>query len=63
MVLTIEGRDTLDEGPTEGLFAGGSIDFRAEVGAVVVPETDLPERADKPSCFVGDLVGDLNQSV
>lgn len=37
------------------------MDFRDVVGAVVPPEIDLPE-VDEPSCFVGDLFGDFDQS-
>lgn len=61
MVLTIEGRGTLGGRPIEVRFVGGSMDFRAAVGAVVVPAVDLPEM-DEPSCLVGDLFGDLDQS-
>ena len=63
MVLTIEGRETLGVGPIEVRFAGGSMDFRAVVGVVVVPDVGLPEMVDEPSCLVGDLFGDLEQSV
>lgn len=38
------------------------MDFRAVFGAVVVPGIDLPEEVDEPSCLVGDLLGDLDQS-
>lgn len=37
------------------------MDFRAVVGAVVAPGVDLLEE-EEPSCLVGDLFGDLNQS-
>lgn len=58
----IEGRGALGGRPIEVRFVGGSIDFRAVVGAVVVPGADLPEDVDEPSCLVGDLFGDLDQS-
>lgn len=38
------------------------MNFRAVFGAVVVPGIDLPEEVDEPSCLVGDLLGDLDQS-
>ncbi len=55
----MEGRGVLCVGPIEGRFVGESIDFRAVVGAVLVPRVDLPDTVDEPSCLVGDLVGDL----
>ena len=63
MVLAIEGREALGVGPIEVRFAGGSIEFRAVVGVVVVPDEGLPDMVDEPSCLVGDLFGDLDQSV
>ena len=62
MVLDMEGREALGGGPIDVRFVGGSMDFRAVFGAVV-PDVDLPEMVDGPSCLVGDLVGDLDQSV
>lgn len=62
IVPAIEGRGALGGGPIEVRFVGGSMDFRAVVGAVVVPGVDLPEELDEPSCLVGDLFGDLDQS-
>ena len=63
MVPAIEGRGALCGGPIEVRFVGGSMDFRAVVGAAVVPGVDLPEELDEPGCLVGDLFGDLDQSV
>lgn len=62
MVPAIEGRGALGGGPIEVRFEGGSMDFRAVVGAVVVPGVDLPEEVDEPGCLVGDLSGDLDRS-
>lgn len=62
-MLAIEGRDALGAGPIDARFVGEMIDFRAVVGAVVFPEIDLLEELDETSCLVGDLFGDLNQSV
>lgn len=56
MVPAIEGRGALGGGPIEVRFVGGSMDFRAVVGAVV------GSRVIEVSCLVGDLFGDLNQS-
>lgn len=63
MVPAIEDRGALGGGPITFLFVGGSMDFRAVAGAVVVPDVDLPEEVDEPACLVGDLFGDLDQSV
>lgn len=38
------------------------MDFRAVVGAFVIPGVDLPEEVDEPSCLVGDFSGDLGRS-
>ena len=62
MVPAIEGRGALGGGPIEVRFVGGSMDFRAVVEAAVVTEVDLPKELDEPSCLVGDLFGDLDQS-
>ncbi len=59
----IECRGVLCVGPIEGRFVGESMDFRAVVGAVLVPGVELSEIVDEPSCLVGDLVGDFGQSV
>ena len=59
MVPAMEGRGALGGGPIEVRFVGGSMDFRAVVGAVVVPGVDLPEKVVEPGCLVGDLSGDL----
>ena len=58
----MEGRDALGGGPIEVRLVGGSVDFRAVVGVVVVPGVDLLEILDEAGCLVGDLFGDLSKS-
>ena len=58
-----EAEEDKDGGPIEVrlVFEGGSIDFRAVLDGVPVLE-EVPDEAVDPSCFVGDLLGDLKKS-
>lgn len=58
----MEGRGALGGGPIDVRLIGGSIDFRAVVGAFMVPGVDLLEMLDEASCLVGDLFGDFSKS-
>lgn len=63
IVPAIEGREALEGGAIDvrGPLEGGNIDFRAVLDGVFA-RVELLDEAVEPSCLVGDLLGDFEQS-